>query len=89
MKSASGQAPDALFQHRLDILPKLGRVSFTCTGFGVHVQRYFALCGRSSATATQEMRDVFDDCDRSAVIKNGKPVGIQRVADVTTTKCSA
>jgi len=26
---------------------------------------------------------VFDVCDRFAVIKNGKPVGIQRVADVT------
>jgi len=32
---------------------------------------------------SHEMRDVFDVCDRLAVMKNGKLVGIQRVTDVT------
>ncbi len=32
---------------------------------------------------SHEMRDVFDVCDRLAVMKNGKLVGVQRVADVT------
>jgi D-xylose transport system ATP-binding protein len=32
---------------------------------------------------SHEMRDVFDVCDRLAVMKNGKLVGIQSVTDVT------
>ena len=32
---------------------------------------------------SHEMRDVFDVCDRLAVMKNGKLVGTQRVTDVT------
>ena len=32
---------------------------------------------------SHEMRDVFDVCDRLAVMKNGKLVGVQRVSDVT------
>jgi D-xylose transport system ATP-binding protein len=32
---------------------------------------------------SHEMRDVFDVCDRLAVMKNGKLVGVHRVADVT------
>ena len=32
---------------------------------------------------SHEMRDVFDVCDRLAVMKNGKLVGTQRVSDVT------